>query len=126
MGILLCPAQETGVSQTYYKKNGEWKLTKVWNERSEVTEDGYTYAKVTFYFQLEHRPLYYGLNTLFPVLLNSLLIPLMFMLPHDSGEKIGYCLTVLLAYVVILTLVADRMPTTATTTSLLGRSYTCE
>ncbi|XP_070187475.1 5-hydroxytryptamine receptor 3A-like [Littorina saxatilis] len=111
---------QAGISTKYYQENGEWTIMRTWNERSEYEEDGYTYAKVTFYFKLQRRSVYYGLNTMLPVLLNSLLIPLVFLLPHDSGEKIGYCLTVLLAYVVILTIVTDGLPTTAKNQSLLG------
>ena len=95
---------------------------RTWYERSEFDEDGYSYAQVTYYFKLERREVYYGLNTMLPVLLNSLLIPLVFLLPHDAGEKIGYCLTVLLAYVVILTIVTDGLPRTAKTQSLLGKT----
>nr|KAG5713718.1 hypothetical protein BaRGS_024345 [Batillaria attramentaria] len=111
---------DTGINQKYYTENGEWHLQSTWNERSEFDEDGYTYAKMTFYFEMHRRPVYYGLNTLLPVMLTSLLIPMVFLLPHDSGEKIGYCLTVLLAYVVILTIVTDGLPTTAKNQSLLG------
>ena len=75
---------------------------------------------MTFYLRLRRRPTYYGLNTMLPVLLNSLLIPLVFLLPHDAGEKVGYCLTVLLAYVVILTIVSDGLPTSAKSQSYLG------
>ena len=113
--------QASGVSKTYYQENGEWTILKTWNERSEFEEDSYSYAKVTYYIKLQRRAVYYGLNTMLPVLLNSLLIPLVFLLPHDAGEKIGYCLTVLLAYVVILTIVTDGLPTTAKNQSLLGR-----
>ncbi|KAL8588912.1 hypothetical protein ACOMHN_012950 [Nucella lapillus] len=110
----------SGLSLTYYQMNGEWYLVKTWNKRTEFSDGDYDYAKVAFYIQLQRRALYYGLNTMLPVLLNSLLIPLVFMLPHDAGEKIGYCLTVLLAYVVILTIVTDGLPTTAKNQSLLG------
>ena len=112
--------QASGISRKYFQENGEWTVLKTWNERSEFDEDGYSYAKVIYNFRLERRAVYYGLNTMLPVLLNSLLIPLVFLLPHDSGEKIGYCLTVLLAYVVILTIVTAGLPTTAKVPSLLG------
>ena len=76
---------------------------------------------MVFNIYLERRSFYYGLTILLPVLLTSLLTPLVFLLPHDAGEKIGYCLTVLLAYVVILTIVTDGLPTTSKHNSLLGR-----
>jgi hypothetical protein len=79
------------------------------------------YSQVTFYLRLSRRALYYWLTVLLPVLVTSVLIPLVFLLPHDSGEKIGYCLTVLLAYVVILTIVTDSLPTSAKNSFLLGK-----
>ncbi|XP_076440192.1 5-hydroxytryptamine receptor 3A-like [Babylonia areolata] len=110
----------TGLSQTYFQLNGEWNIIRTWNERYEYNDGDYDYAKVAFYVELKRRAVYYGLNTMLPVLLNSLLIPMVFLLPHDAGEKIGYCLTALLAYVVILTIVTDGLPTTAKSQSLLG------
>ncbi|KAI8761343.1 neuronal acetylcholine receptor subunit beta-4, partial [Biomphalaria glabrata] len=74
---------------------------------------------VYYYFSIKRRPLYYGLNYLLPVLITSLLTIFVFVLPAESGEKIGYCLTVLLGYMVILTLIAADLPTTAEYTSIL-------
>ena len=73
-----------------------------------------------FYFQLKRKPLFYGLNYLLPVIVTAALTVFVFLLPAESGEKIGYCLTVLLAFMVILTLIAADLPTTAANTSLLG------
>ncbi|KAL8565143.1 hypothetical protein ACOMHN_003930 [Nucella lapillus] len=110
----------SSLSLVYYQTNGEWVVKKTWNMRSEFNDDNHDYAKVSFFIQMERRATFYGMTTILPVLLNSLLIPLVFLLPHHSGEKIGYCLTVLLAYVVILTIVTDGLPTTARNQSLLG------
>ncbi|RUS84305.1 hypothetical protein EGW08_007949 [Elysia chlorotica] len=84
----------------------------------QVTSFGYT-IDVYFFFKLERKPLFYGLNMLLPVLVMALLTVFVFVLPADSGEKIGYCLTVLLAFMVILTIIAEDLPTTATNTSIL-------
>jgi hypothetical protein len=43
-----------------------------------------------------------------------------FILPVESGEKLGYILTVLMALTVFLTLFADIMPSTSKHTSVLG------
>lgn len=120
MTIFGITLQNGGVSLEYFSENGEWDLLSTSYGRTEYEEDDYSYAKVSLYFNLERRPVYYGLNTILPVIVNSLLIPLVFLMPNESGEKIGFCLTSLLAYVVILTLVTQDLPTSAKTTSLLG------
>ncbi|KAH9498109.1 Acetylcholine receptor subunit alpha, partial [Bulinus truncatus] len=108
-----------GVSLSYFSPDGEWILLDNWTNRTIFTEDNYEYSKVYYYFYLSRRPLYYGLNYLLPVLITSLLTIFVFVLPAESGEKIGYCLTVLLGYMVILTLIAADLPTTAEYTSIL-------
>ena len=115
--------QGSGVNLQFFSENGEWDLLRTWHASSEFVEAGYTYPSAIFYFELQRRTAFYGLNTMLPVLLNSFLVPVVFMLPHDSGEKIGYCLTCLLAYVVVLSMVMEGLPTNAKYMSLLGKIW---
>ncbi|KAK3789922.1 hypothetical protein RRG08_004034 [Elysia crispata] len=108
-----------GISLSFYSEDGEWTILSTWHERDTFIEGAYEYSRVYFYFKLERKPLFYGLNMLLPVLVMALLTVFVFVLPADSGEKIGYCLTVLLAFMVILTIIAEDLPTTATNTSIL-------
>lgn len=75
------------------------------------TQRPYNMAKQEFRFR--RRPEFMIMNTIIPVVLVAVLSSLIFKLPADTGEKIGYCLTVMLAYAVYLTLVSDYMPTTS-------------
>jgi hypothetical protein len=43
----------------------------------------------------------------------AVLIAMVFKLPVDSGEKIGFSLTVLLAYAVYLTMISENIPSTS-------------
>ncbi|XP_048238333.1 neuronal acetylcholine receptor subunit alpha-7-like [Haliotis rufescens] len=101
------------VDTAEYVKNGEWSLIEAFSERQEETRtlssDAKTYATVAFKFRLQRRPEYYGINIILPVVVLSILSALVFVLPPDSGEKMGYSLTVLLSFAVFLTLIADRM-----------------
>ncbi|KAL8617711.1 hypothetical protein ACOMHN_039659 [Nucella lapillus] len=54
-----------------------------------------------------------------PIVLNSLLMNAVFLLPIESGEKMGYSLTVLLSYTVFLTWVTENLPPVSTDTSIL-------
>jgi hypothetical protein len=53
------------------------------------------------------------------MVLLAFLSAMVFKLPPDSGEKMGFSLTVLLAYAVYLTIISDDMPSTSTSTSVL-------
>ena len=84
--------------------------------------DANSYSSVTFKFKMERKPQYYGMNVVLPIMVLSVLSSMVFVLPPESGEKMGFSLTVLLAFAVLLTLIADSMPTTSRTTSIMGRS----
>ena len=74
----------------------------------------------------ERRSSFYNLNVMIPTICTSLLVVLVFVVPEESGEKLSYVLTVFLSIAVILTLVADSMPPTSITVSVLGTySFFC-
>ncbi|GFS18752.1 neuronal acetylcholine receptor subunit alpha-7 [Elysia marginata] len=75
---------------------------------------------IVFYLKLKRKPQYYVTTILLPVIVTSLLCGMVFLLPAESGEKVGYSLTVLLTYSVIITLVASYMPPTSKHTSVLS------
>ncbi|XP_005110670.3 acetylcholine receptor subunit beta [Aplysia californica] len=95
----------------------------------EVTSWAYTVTEVDlqaqdteidFMIKLRRKPSYYVNVILIPVIVTSLLCILVFLLPAESGEKVGYSLTILLTYTVMLTLVASYMPPTSKSTSVLS------
>ncbi|XP_071100920.1 neuronal acetylcholine receptor subunit alpha-6-like isoform X2 [Haliotis cracherodii] len=112
----------SGVETAEFERNGEWNLIQAFAEREERTHDvdAETYATVSFVFKMQRKPDYYGINIILPVVVLSFLSALVFVLPPDSGEKMGYSLTVLLSFAVFLTLIADRMPTTSRDTSYMA------
>ncbi|XP_076456891.1 neuronal acetylcholine receptor subunit alpha-7-like [Babylonia areolata] len=105
---------EGQVDMTFYTPNGEWILERVYTETEHAA-----YSYLNYQFVFKRKPSYYGLNLLLPVIMCWLLSVFIFLLPAESGEKMGYSLTVLLAFVVLMTLLADTMPTTADHVSLL-------
>ncbi|XP_076454801.1 uncharacterized protein LOC143289640 [Babylonia areolata] len=54
-----------------------------------------------------------------PIVLTSILMCTVFALPVDTGEKMGYCLTVLLSYVVFLTWITDNLPAVSVDVSIV-------
>ena len=50
------------------------------------------------------------MNMVLPIATMGVLNLLVFLLPPESGERVGYCITVLLAICVFLTIAADNLP----------------
>ncbi|KAJ8300321.1 hypothetical protein KUTeg_021840 [Tegillarca granosa] len=92
------------VGKTFFSENGEWEFM----ESHTVTDDRIINSvtlirQLRFMLKFRRRPLFQFLNSLLPVTMLSVLTSLIFKLPAESGEKIGFCLTVLLAFAVYRT-----------------------
>ncbi|XP_069108558.1 neuronal acetylcholine receptor subunit beta-2-like [Argopecten irradians] len=90
-----------------YQPNGEWDLLSTSAASSESSTDG---AIVTFSITVKRKPQYILYNVVLPIIMLSLLSVFVFALPVDSGEKIGYIMTVYLAFAVFLTIVSASLP----------------
>ena len=64
---------------------------------------------MAFSITIKRLRLYYVVTIIIPVLFLALTATLVFALPADSGEKMGTSITVLLAFAVYLTIVAEQM-----------------
>ncbi|XP_069107525.1 acetylcholine receptor subunit delta-like [Argopecten irradians] len=90
-----------------YKENGEWTLLNTSSTASVSSQYG---AYVTFNVTLQRKPQYILNNVVLPIVLLSLLSGFVFVLPIESGEKMGYVMTVYLAFAVFLTIVSASLP----------------
>ena len=82
---------------------------------------GHTSSTAEFTITFSRKYSYYLLNMLLPVLFLIILSVLVFILPAEAGEKIGYSLTILLSLSVMMTLVSDSIPPTSTATCILSK-----
>ncbi|XP_021364827.1 neuronal acetylcholine receptor subunit beta-2-like [Mizuhopecten yessoensis] len=106
---------------TFYSTNGEWQLVSTETILPEaIARGGQSFSGLDFQIKLRRRPMFHILNTLFPVALMGILSAMVFKLPADSGEKIGFSLTILLAYTVYLTLISENIPSTSVTLCYLS------
>lgn len=120
--VVLKLAKGDEVIMDDYSENGEWELVAAYGDKTGAgskTKGGTSFSRAKFYIQLRRRPLFHILNTLFPVALMAVLSAMVFKLSADSGEKIGFSLTVLLAYAVYLTLISESIPSTSITVCYL-------
>ena len=97
-----------------YKPNAVWALLETTVESYEVDNQSY----MRFLFTIERQPLYFVINVIFPILLLSFLTGFVFLLPVESGERIGYSLTCFLSFVFMLQTVMGFLPHTADPMSL--------
>ncbi|XP_033731030.1 neuronal acetylcholine receptor subunit beta-4-like [Pecten maximus] len=104
--------------------NGEWSYIGSSINRDVIIEETSSgqsqYAMLRYAMKLERMRSFYVTNIILPVTLTAILNVLVFMIPNDSGEKIGYALTILLALAVLLTMIADSMPHTSLHVSVLS------
>ncbi|OWF50181.1 Neuronal acetylcholine receptor subunit alpha-6 [Mizuhopecten yessoensis] len=105
---------------THFTENGEWEFSSYSTSSTTRSRGRSSFSVLTFHISLQRRPTYHVLNTMTPTFLLAFLSCMAFKLPPESGERIGYCLTVLLSYAVYLTLVSTSIPTTSVNTSLLS------
>ena len=92
-----------------YSENNEWILKST---SSETAYFGTTpYAKLTL--TIERRYTFFILNLFFPVLILAALNAMVFVLPADSGERVGYAITCLLSLSVYMTFASENLPTSS-------------
>ena len=73
----------------------------------------YNSPQTVFRFYFERRPQFVIVNVILPILFMCFLNVIVFLLPVDSGERIGFAITVLLAIAVYMTIVSDNLPKTS-------------
>ncbi|KAH3857185.1 hypothetical protein DPMN_099787 [Dreissena polymorpha] len=101
--IVLWPLKGN-VDFNYYSPNGAWDLVN-----TSVSSEIYGYT-VSFKIEVERKPQFAIVNVILPLIIMSALNILVFLIPTDCGERISFCLTVLLSIAVFLTLVGDNLP----------------
>ncbi|CAC5399587.1 CHRNN [Mytilus coruscus] len=101
--------------------NGEWELIHVRVERNVIFYNccEEPFPDVTFYVHLRRRVKYYFMNIIIPCIILSFLCISGFLLPPESGEKITLGLSVLLTITVFMLMVADKMPSTSESISVI-------
>ncbi|KAI8495299.1 acetylcholine-gated cation-selective channel [Branchiostoma belcheri] len=109
---------------TDYVRNAEWELVGMPTRRNLIVYGccPEPFPDVTFTIMLERKSLYYIFNLILPCMLISMLAPMSFYLPADSGEKVSLGITVLLALTVFQLVVAEALPPSENI-PLIGKYY---
>lgn len=94
--------------------SGEWKIISTTSSEDKEAME----SRVTFSLTIERNSQYYVFNIVVPIILLGLLNVFTYVIPADSGEKMGYSMTVFLSFAVFLTIVSSELP--RSTGSYLG------
>ena len=107
----------SSIDITYYSPNTQWKMEKTVMKYSDLLD---TKNLVELQLILKRKSLYFVINMLAPILLLSLLNPIVFVLPVDSGERVSYAITIFLSFAVFMTLISEHMPKSSEPMSVLS------
>ncbi|XP_066292648.1 neuronal acetylcholine receptor subunit alpha-3-like [Branchiostoma lanceolatum] len=108
--------------RSVFTQNEEWILNEVPMQRrvSLYSCCPEPYVTIIVNMQLERRSFFYIFNMVLPCIILMILNVFGFYIPPDSGERLGFFMTILLALVVFLQVLSDSLPKTSTTTPQLG------
>ncbi|XP_048755937.2 neuronal acetylcholine receptor subunit beta-3-like [Ostrea edulis] len=92
---------------TLYQENGIWEIT---DSATHTYVNVYGYEEIIVGFQLKRRTAYYISSLILPMISIQLLLGFVFLLPVESGERLGFSTTILLSIVVYLTIIQEMLP----------------
>lgn len=98
-----------------YGESGEWEIDSSSTETYTLNEQSY----IKFKLAMVRKPLYFAFNILLPILVLCLLNSTVFLLPAESGERVGFSVTCFLSFMVLLNMIMDIMPRSSNPISFL-------
>ncbi|CAD5219482.1 unnamed protein product [Bursaphelenchus okinawaensis] len=114
---------------THYMENSEWQLNdfKIRRNLKYYECCPYAFPDLTYYFSIRRNPMYYLFTQLLPSSFISVITIIGSFTPHhttgENQEKITLGATAGMAIVIILMMIADKLPATSNTLPLLGKFY---
>ncbi|OWF41679.1 Acetylcholine receptor subunit alpha [Mizuhopecten yessoensis] len=94
---------------THYAENPIWNLVSTVQQSFQPPALGFGMT-----IKFKRKPLYFAVNYILPIISMSIINMLVFLLPADSGERVGFSVTVLLSIAVFLSIVSSFLPQTST------------
>ncbi|CAC5390581.1 CHRNA7 [Mytilus coruscus] len=110
--IILKP-EGKGYTYSYYKHNSAWELRSMSTFPYNKTVLGTGYSRLQWTIIMVRRWPYHILIVFFLFLLVMILNMMSFIIPDDSGEKLGYCVDLFLTLIVCLSFISEIMPSTS-------------
>ncbi|KAH3779019.1 hypothetical protein DPMN_180498 [Dreissena polymorpha] len=102
--------------ESNYIPNSEWTLEGL----SATTLTRLNYSVIKYSFKLKRESTFYVLTLILPITFLGISSELVFLLPVESGERVGFSITLMLTMTTFLAIVSDVIPKTATPPSLMA------
>ena len=120
------PSSALGIRGSTHYSSGDWTMktliSTIREEKFECCPEKYSLIEYTF--TLKRMFTYYLIYLVLPCLCLIFMAPCMFYIPADSGERLGFGVTIVLALSVYLLVISDKLPEKSDKTPLLGMLYT--
>ena len=91
-----------------YKPGGEWVAVDSWITYQTISN--FNFTKIQFWIRLKRQPLFNLYYVLLPVVLLSALHVVCFVLPIETGEKVGLAVAIFLSFSVFISMIQNNMP----------------
>ena len=119
------PNTVAGVKGQFHYSSGIWNLKSL---TSQFKKSKYECCKepfglVAFKIVLKRLPTYWILYLVLPCVCLSIVSLCAFFIPPETGERIGFCITGVLAMSVYLLVISDKLPEKSDTKPLIGILY---
>ncbi|XP_071092590.1 neuronal acetylcholine receptor subunit alpha-2-like [Haliotis cracherodii] len=99
------------------KENGQWEVISV---ESNLVRGMSEMNMVAMTLKIRRRRDYHLVSLILPTVVTSCLNPFVFLLPAESGEKVGLAMTLMLFYSVMLSHIFGSIPATSLTMPIFG------
>ena len=84
------------------------------------------YSTVTYEFQMNRLSLYYFLYVILPLIAQVFLFLMVFHIPYETGERMGFGVTILLSITVYLLVISEKLPEKSDNIPMLGVCFIAE
>lgn len=108
---------------TRFVRNGDWDITNITPSLNETDHGNccpFNFSEVVYTLKMERKYLYYMFYVFIPSVLLTILALSSFLIHVESGERIGFVTTILLAMTVFLLVIPSFLPVTSDGLPVLG------
>ncbi|XP_021374466.1 neuronal acetylcholine receptor subunit beta-4-like [Mizuhopecten yessoensis] len=98
--------QESSIRTDEFAGSEEWNITETAVNMKVVKTQAFLLYRIT----LSRKPTFFMINIVLPIFLLAILNTLVFLLPAETGERIGYAIAAFLTFAVFLSLMSASLP----------------
>lgn len=109
-------------------KNGEWDISdiEITTKRNMFACCRKPFSNILYKITLTRMTLYYFLYIILPLISQIMLFFVIFHIPFESGERMGFGVTIILGITVYLLVISEKLPEKSDTVPMLGMCFIAE